>query len=230
MSNTRNSNTRNVTRKVNNTRRAKRTPKRRGRERKRNRVGARGITRLTEINNQPVQTRSFRFEADAITNFEFQARYGLRLLSFGNSGSTTFYGMIEAYRLKSISITLLPSSATNSGTFSFRWESPRTLNTAETLIYTPAVPSRWTFVPQEDSLAAYWVNSQDDIVTSGNLFDFQVDNATVTVIMDMHIEYMFRADGGSASWTGSIPSSTGVFVYSMPYNSGNWTPVGVTGT
>lgn len=207
------------------------TRRRRNRNRSRNTIGTRGLTRLTEINNQPIQTRSIRYEGTSITDFDFQSVYGYRLISMGLTSTTTRYGLIEAYRLQSVSITLLPTSATNSGTFSFQWEGQRSLHTEDTLIYTPAVPSRWTFRPPEESLASYWVNAQDDNSLIGDLFHFQVDNTTVTVIMDLHFEYMLFADGTSDTWTAiAIAPSNGVFLYNIPFNGGYWNPVGVTGT
>ncbi len=117
---------------------------------------ASGLLKLTKISATPQQKRSMRYEVSGNGSFIFTATFLKRLALFGIQSSTTGYTLFEGIRLDAVSLTILPSSSTNVGTLVFRWLGDRTSPETETLVYAPAIPSKYTFYPPNQSLASFW--------------------------------------------------------------------------
>lgn len=187
------------------------------RARKRNkRSNGTNNQQLTVINNQPIQTRSMRYIGTIATLTDFRVADFTRILMFVISGSTNAYQLVEAFRIRSIGITCLPSSSTNSGTFAFTWAGEREPHTVQTMIYSQGVVAKWSFHPPEGSLASFWY-TRDTVETTSSVFTLDPDNDEVKIVLDLHFEYTL-IDGPTAyPFTLSAPATfTGVAASRMP--------------
>ncbi len=173
------------------------------------------INELHPINNAPIQTRVLRYLGTITSSTDFRVTDMTKLLLAVTSGSTSAIRLFEAVKIQKIVITCLPSSDTNSGTFSFTWSGEREPDVVYTMFYAQGAPSRWSFIPPEDSLAGFWI-TQDTNETSNSIFTLDPDNSTVKLVLDLHFQYVV-ADGASATVTlTGAATFTGVAALVMP--------------
>ncbi len=172
---------------------------------------ASGLLRLTKISATPIQKRSMRYDVSGSGAFIMTTSFMKTLTLFGVTASTSSYTLLESIKLNAVSLTILPASSTNMGTLAFRWLGPRTATEVETLVYAPAIPSKFTFTPPAESLASFWISQVDTTFDSTSLFEFDPSDDTVHIIMDLHFSIIYDTTGSSNTVTVSAPSTTGVY-------------------
>ncbi len=173
------------------------------------------ISELSPINNCPIQVRAMRYMGTITTTTDFRVADMTTILLAVTSGSTSAIKIIEAFKLKSVAITCLPSSDTNSGTFAFTWVGEREPHTTQTMFYSQGQPSKWTFYPPEFSFASFWI-TQDTSETTSSLFLLDPDNSVVKIVLDLNFEYVL-CDGASSTITLSAAATfTGIAARVMP--------------
>jgi hypothetical protein len=199
-----------------------------GGKRKRRGKGFNGsLSELPPISNAPIQMRSMRYAGTISTSTDFRvADFTTILLSVVN-GSTTAVKLFQAVLIKSVSVTCLPNSDANSGTFAFTWYGEREPDNVLTMFYSQGQPSRWTFTPPPESLAGFWI-TQNTTTTESSVFTLDPDNSTVKIILDLNFAYVL-ADGASGTLTISAPAYTGIAARYMPGSATDeLIPVGIT--
>ncbi len=198
--------------------------KKRNEKRQRKGSNTGNISELHPINNTPIQVRAMRYSGTILSTTEIKTIDLYSLLLAVTSGSTSAIRIIEAVKLIKVTCTLLPSSDTNSGTFTFTWFGDREPNLDYTMFYSQGVPSKWTFVPPDDSFAKLWIN-QD--TTTSTLFTLDPDNSTVKLVLDLHFEYIIANGATTTATLTSAATFTGIAAPRMPTASDELTPVGL---
>lgn len=196
--------------------RTTRNNKRNRRKQKRKHLRKQGFVSIPEINQKPIQTRCFRYEYqnNTPTNFLFTTDDIFSLMGFATSASTTFYPIIDSFRMRRIGISLLPrDSTTGFSALGLRWQGSNAPDVLESILVGNAMPTVRSFFPPEGSTCYFW---HDSPTATTDLWELNIDNDGVTVIMDLELEYII-ADGAITAITLTSPSNfTGVGYHDIP--------------
>jgi hypothetical protein len=133
----------------------------------------------------------------------------LATVNSSNSGIRLF----SSVRLDRVKLYVLADADDNYGSLDFTWTGDRNPNILETISYAPAVPTKLSFVPPEDSLARYWsVTGSDE---SEALFSISYDT-TPLVIMDVHMTYIMAIGETTQVALDSVSMQNGVGYLALP--------------
>jgi hypothetical protein len=183
--------------------------------------------KVSNINNNPKQTRVIRYCGTIASSTKFSRNDLLQFIVAVTSGSTTAIELVDAIRLDLVKVWLLPNSDTGAGVFALEWTGDRTPNTIHTTAFAPAIGSCMTSVPPKDSLAHFW-SCRSGSDNGEYLFILDPSNSTVEIILDLHVTYLLGNGSTDTSTLGSASSINGVAYLTQPVNtSGELTPVGV---
>lgn len=197
------------------------TTKRTSKNKKRSRR-ARTVFEVNQVENMPIQTRSFRFRGNNVTTLDFQGGELARFLGVCTSGTTNFYCLMSRARLLSLTITLLPDTIAYAD-LAFQWTNPNGPQTLHTMIGQIATPMRETFVPPKDTPCDFWYDPTD---ASTNLFKI-TSAGGCDMILDFNIQYMI-ADGGVLNATLNTASTvTGICARRLTSSPANMDAVGL---
>jgi hypothetical protein len=162
---------------------------------------------VSQIKNQPIQTRVVRYIGPVtapiiLTTVELNA-----LFVSTTNASTGAFDVFEAVRLRSVGMTILPDSGSSTSFFSFTWEGDRDNHVKEVTASLPGVLTKKTYYPPDGSLASYWVTST---LSTQNLFTLDMGDTATTVIVDLHVECVMTDGAGVARTLSSAATFTGI--------------------
>jgi hypothetical protein len=165
---------------------------------------------VNEIKNVPKITRVFRYcgtlsQPIQVTSTNlFQIQLGVI------NGNSTAITLIQSFKLDMVKMYLMPASDTDAGFGYFSWVGSRTPESVHTISFAPAVPAKFSFQPPKDSFPAMWFNIDTD--TGETLFEFDCSDATVEVILDIHMTICY-GNGSTGTRSITAPSFSGVACY-----------------
>lgn len=145
-----------------------------------------------DIKMKPIHNRAFRFTCGAQTAFAVSPSTLLNLLLSGINGSATVNQLIQAIRLRRISLYSVPSTndfGSSSSEIVFSWIS--ILNAPSNLITdrgTSTVPACIKVVPPPESQAGFWYSANSLNVTS-SLFQF---DCPANTIWDIDVDFILQ--------------------------------------
>jgi hypothetical protein len=142
-----------------------------------------------------------------------------------SNGSTVAYKLLDSVKINWVRVHALSSSDTNVGTICFEWYGDRIPSVVHTMAYAPAIPAKRIFTPPESSLASYWSTNDDD----GNetLFAIDPSDATVTLVLDLSIQFVFTGSQSTDTRTITDPAFTGMAYHKLPLATEEFTIVGL---
>lgn len=175
-----------------------------------------GLVTIPEINQKPIQTRCLRYEYanNGPNTFLFTSDDIFSLIGFATNASTTFYPIIDSFRIRRIGVSLIPLDSTAGfSAFGLRWQGDNAPDVLESVLVGNAMPTVRSFFPPEGSTSWFW---HDRPSTATDLWEFNIDNDGVTVIMDLELEYII-ADGSITAITlANAPAFTGIGYHAIP--------------
>ncbi len=183
-----------------------------------------GMQYLPEIDNKPIQTRCFRYSGNLTSapNPSFDTQDIRCAVGFVTSASTTYYPVIDAFKLNRIGVTILPNSTTSAGTVTFSWVGINQPDIRETLLFTNAIPVHASFYPYEGSSASFW---WDNTSTLTELFSLRSTETDISVILDIQLEYIINTGAITSVALSGASSFTGVGYRTLPIGNNSFTPV-----
>lgn len=171
---------------------------------------------LSSVNMKPIQQRVFRYEnVNTIpNNLSFDIRDMRNLLGFVTAGATTFYPIIDSFRLRRIGLTILPGDSTAGSTWiNFSWQGDNAPQVEETMLASNTVPCHMSFFPAISSTAWDW---HDDQGSNDALFSLSLNNNSTTLILDIEMEYIINDGAVSSQTLNNASAITGISSRRIP--------------
>lgn len=175
------------------------------------------VMEFTAIKQNPETQRSMRFlgSLTALNQVAIGFRDLGQLMMTCVSGSTAGFTALSAFKLQSVSCTLLPS-IDEEGLFSFTWDgsngttsTSRVPSVTRTIPYAPSNAARMTFFPPEDSFAGMWVD-QSQFALTDTMFTV-VATSTLNVVLDLHFSYVLGYENNARTYTFLVaPTYSGI--------------------
>lgn len=181
---------------------------------------------IHDINNKPAHSRVLRYRKTSGFHTVVITREDvLKALISVITSSTAYTSIIDAIKINSVRMILLPDADGDAADFSFSWTGDRGPDQMHTLVVTNAVPAGMNLSVPEDSLAGFWSLQTSD--TTETLFTMQT-NTGYSVILDLHCSIVY-GDGTTATGvlTG-VSAFTGITAIELPVGGTALVPVGIT--
>jgi len=200
---------------------------------KKNQRSEQGLIRIRQsplmppiVKQKPIQSRVIRYVTNSLAaNSGYGPRQLINTILWCTNGSSTAYPIIEAVRLRRISMYYAPSNFDSSpDNFAFRWVNQNLPDNLLSKTGTPFSPAVLKLVPPLNSLAAMWYDQANVSFTTPLPF-CELTGATGTII-DIDFDYII-GEGTSTSLTLSANATFTGLGYLEPISM-TLLPVGLT--
>ncbi len=184
-----------------------------------------GFVYIPEINVKPIQTRCFRYAGAFNNTAAFQVDDFQNMLGWVTNASTTFYQLIDSFRLKRIGITLYAISSTAGiAPVTITWTGDNGVNVVDTMLVGNSMPNHQSFRPPEGSTAWLW---QDTTSSTVGMMSIVSSSTNIEIFLDVELEYIVQ-DGAAISGGPLGVAATFTGVASRKCGSNLFTAVGLS--